>query len=136
MPSKERAQAPFLTLTYTIIKASSIHDTQKRDWHSAEKEVSCVIALFVPACATVAAQEDAVILDHVDGFAYPDKIKAGQPITFYFRFDIMGLLKNMTNVIARSEATWLSRWHSISEIATSAKGGLAMTRTGLFQQTP
>ena len=38
----------------------------------------------------------------------------------------------MASVIARSEATWLSRWHSTSEIASLS---LAMMKTGLFQQT-
>ena len=44
-----------------------------------------------------------------------------------------GLLKNTANVLARSEATWLSRWQSTSEIATLS---LAMTRIGLFQHAP
>jgi len=45
-------------------------------------------------------------------------------ITFY-----MGVLKNIGSVIARSEATWLSRCHSIVEIVSLS---LAMTRMGLF----
>jgi len=44
----------------------------------------------------------------------------------------LGVLKNIEGVIARSEATWLSRWHSTDEIASPS---LAMTRKGLFQQT-
>ncbi len=43
------------------------------------------------------------------------------------------MLKNIESVIARSEETWLSRCHSIAEIASLS---LAMTRMGLFQKAP
>jgi len=46
-------------------------------------------------------------------------------------FLLSGVLKKPASVIARSEATWLSRWYSMSEIALLSP---TITRRGLFQQ--
>ncbi len=75
------------------------------------KRISRALALFVAlACATATAQEDAVILDHVDGLAGPDKIETGRPITFYFRFEIVtARVSGSTNgheIYSPEGATW------------------------------
>ena len=81
--------------------------------------------------------EQSLKCGHIRVLRQPRDVRRPQELVIpalILSFPHRGMLKNITNVIARSEATWLSRWHSISEIATSAKGELAMTRIGLFQQ--